>query len=269
MRRPPQNTHFRTDPTAARWPVMCSIPAACCGQTGSPYMNINTVAYSLGSTTGGPAMTASYTGDEPGRHRFADRSRSALAVCDKIPHHANRLACDAPGLWRCGPDLLDAPQNAVTRMQLMGATAIALAQWEPPDQPDHRQRGVFGNRRSDRRTGGTITETMTETSNTIRLRSWCANVRRFISDHSLISSRCRILKRCWLISGRLSWRPCLRNFRLLCLLRCCWNLNRWRHWLRHSPIARSICCNVSNEAVRAVLLSSALGGGSRSGRGEF
>lgn len=47
------------------------------------------------------------------------------------------------------PDLLDAPQNTVTRMQLMGATAIALAQWGAADQSDHRQCGVFRNRRGD------------------------------------------------------------------------------------------------------------------------
>ncbi len=29
------------------------------------------------------------------------------------------------------PDLVDGPKNAVTRMQLMSATAIAIAQWEP------------------------------------------------------------------------------------------------------------------------------------------
>lgn len=29
------------------------------------------------------------------------------------------------------PDLLDEPQNDVTRLRLMSATAIALAQWEP------------------------------------------------------------------------------------------------------------------------------------------
>ena len=54
-----------------------------------------------GSTTGGRNDSQLYR-DEPGGHRCADRSRSALAVRDKNPHHANRLPCDAPGLWQCG-----------------------------------------------------------------------------------------------------------------------------------------------------------------------
>lgn len=69
------------------------------------------------------------------------------------------------------PDLLDAPQNTVTRMQLMGATAIALAQWEPRISLTTVNVVFSETGAVTAELTGTITETMTETSNTIRLRS--------------------------------------------------------------------------------------------------
>lgn len=69
------------------------------------------------------------------------------------------------------PDLLDAPQNTVTRMQLMGATAIALAQWEPRISLTTVNVVFSETGAVTAELNGTITETMTETSNTIRLRS--------------------------------------------------------------------------------------------------
>lgn len=47
-------------------------------------------------------MTASYTGMNPeGTGALTDHDQLWQSVT-KNPHHANRLPCDAPGLWLCG-----------------------------------------------------------------------------------------------------------------------------------------------------------------------
>ena len=56
-------------------------------------------------------------------------------------------------------------------MQLMGATAIALAQWEPRISLTTVNVVFSETGAVTAELTGTITETMTETSNTIRLRS--------------------------------------------------------------------------------------------------
>ena len=76
-------------------------------------------------------MTASYTGMNP-------EGTGALTDHDQLWQSVTKILTTPTGsrvmrreFGSAIPDLLDAPQNAVTRMQLMGATAIALAQWEP------------------------------------------------------------------------------------------------------------------------------------------
>lgn len=109
--------------------------------------------------------------DEPGRHRRIDRSRSALAVRDKILTTPTGSRVMRRDFGSAIPDLLDAPQNAVTRMQLMKPP---LSRWRSgnPRISLTTVNVVFSETGAvTAELSGTITETMTETSNTIRLRS--------------------------------------------------------------------------------------------------
>ena len=112
-------------------------------------------------------MTASYTGMNP-------EGTGALTDHDQLWQSVTKILTTPTGsrvmrreFGSAIPDLLDAPQNAVTRMQLMGAAAIALAQISLTTvNVVFSETGAVTAELS-----GTITETMTETSNTIRLRS--------------------------------------------------------------------------------------------------
>ncbi len=68
------------------------------------------------------------------------------------------------------PDLLDAPQNATTRLQLMSATVIALAQWEPRISLNHLNVQFSASGKTVVEINGTITATMQTTRNTIMLK---------------------------------------------------------------------------------------------------
>ena len=116
-------------------------------------------------------MTASYTGMNP-------EGTGALTDHDQLWQSVTKILTTPTGsrvmrrdFGSVIPDLLDAPQNAVTRMQLMGATAIALAQWEPRISLTTVNVVFSETGAVIAELAGTITETMTETSNTIRLRS--------------------------------------------------------------------------------------------------
>ncbi|HBR1366661.1 TPA: GPW/gp25 family protein [Klebsiella pneumoniae] len=68
------------------------------------------------------------------------------------------------------PELIDGPENAVTRLQLMSVAAMALARWEPRINLTtvnvvYTREGAVTAELS-----GTIIETMTETSSAITLR---------------------------------------------------------------------------------------------------
>jgi len=68
------------------------------------------------------------------------------------------------------PDLLDAPQNAVTRMQLMSAAAIAIAQWEPRITLNTVNVKFSKTGSATAELAGTLTETMTTVSAMLALR---------------------------------------------------------------------------------------------------
>ena len=114
-------------------------------------------------------MTASYTGMNPeGTGSLTDHDQLWQSVTKILTTPTgSRVMCRDFG--SVVPDLLDAPQNAVTRMQLMGATAIAL--WEPRISLTTVNVVFSETGAVTAELSGTITETMTETSNTIRLRS--------------------------------------------------------------------------------------------------
>ncbi|EPC5230190.1 GPW/gp25 family protein [Klebsiella quasipneumoniae] len=132
-------------------------------------------------------MTASYTGMNPeGTGSLTDHDQLWQSVTKILttPTGSRVMRRDFGSVV---PDLLDAPQNTVTRMQLMGATAVALApvtrmqlmgatavalaQWEPRISLTTVNVVFSETGAVTAELAGTITETMTDTSNTIRLRS--------------------------------------------------------------------------------------------------
>ncbi|MDM4270898.1 GPW/gp25 family protein [Klebsiella oxytoca] len=116
-------------------------------------------------------MTASYTGMNPeGTGALTDHDQLWQSVT-KILTTPTSSRVMRREFGSAIPDLLDAPQNAVTRMQLMGAAALALAQWEPRISLTTVNVVFSETGAVTAELSGTITETMTETSNTIRLRS--------------------------------------------------------------------------------------------------
>ncbi len=68
------------------------------------------------------------------------------------------------------PDLLDAPQNATTRLQLMSATVIALAQWEPRLSLNQLNVQFSATGKTTVEINGMIIATMQTTRNTITLK---------------------------------------------------------------------------------------------------
>ncbi|MGF2651537.1 GPW/gp25 family protein [Serratia marcescens] len=76
-------------------------------------------------------MTARYTGMNPdGTGTLSDTDHLQQSVSDilRTPLASRVMRRDYGSLI---PDLIDAPQNAVTRLQCMSAAVIALTRWEP------------------------------------------------------------------------------------------------------------------------------------------
>lgn len=69
------------------------------------------------------------------------------------------------------PDLLDSPQNDVTRLQLMSATVIALAAWEPRLALDTINISYSPTGAVTAEMTGMLTESMEKSAGTIELRS--------------------------------------------------------------------------------------------------
>lgn len=69
------------------------------------------------------------------------------------------------------PDLLDSPQNDVTRLQLMSATVIALAAWEPRLALDTINISYSPTCAVTAEMSGMLTESMEKSAGTIELRS--------------------------------------------------------------------------------------------------
>ncbi|BEL94039.1 baseplate assembly protein [Serratia marcescens] len=69
------------------------------------------------------------------------------------------------------PDLLDSPQNDVTRLQLMSATVIALAAWEPRLALDTINISYSPTGAVTAEMAGMLTENMEKSAGTIELRS--------------------------------------------------------------------------------------------------
>ncbi|HEJ7011152.1 TPA: GPW/gp25 family protein [Serratia marcescens] len=69
------------------------------------------------------------------------------------------------------PDLLDSPQNDVTRLQLMSATVIALAAWEPRLALDTINISYSPTGTVTAEMAGMLTESMEKSAGTIELRS--------------------------------------------------------------------------------------------------
>ncbi|HGM7056453.1 TPA: GPW/gp25 family protein [Serratia marcescens] len=69
------------------------------------------------------------------------------------------------------PDLLDNPQNDVTRLQLMSATVIALAAWEPRLALDTINISYSPTGAVTAEMAGMLTESMEKSAGTIELRS--------------------------------------------------------------------------------------------------
>ena len=69
------------------------------------------------------------------------------------------------------PDLLDSPQNDVTRLQLMSATVIALAAWEPRLVLDTINISYSPTGAVTAEMSGMLTESMEKSAGTIELRS--------------------------------------------------------------------------------------------------
>lgn len=85
-----------------------------------------------------PAEAGRRARDDSQLHRMNPEGTGALTDHDQLWQSVTKILTTPTGsrvmrreFGSAIPDLLDAPQNAVTRMQLMGAAAIALAQWEP------------------------------------------------------------------------------------------------------------------------------------------
>ncbi|EHD23643.1 MULTISPECIES: GPW/gp25 family protein [Brenneria] len=68
------------------------------------------------------------------------------------------------------PDLIDAPQNEVTRLQLMSATVIALTRWEPRIALNAVDIVYSASGKVEANLTGLITETMELSSGTITIK---------------------------------------------------------------------------------------------------
>ncbi|MCA7012073.1 GPW/gp25 family protein [Dickeya dadantii] len=116
-------------------------------------------------------MTATYTGMNPhGTGTLTDADQLWQSVRDILttPLASRVMRRDYGSLI---PDLLDAPQNAVTRLQLMSAAVIALARWEPRISLNAVDIRYSASGAVDVALSGLITETMQAANAAITLRS--------------------------------------------------------------------------------------------------
>ncbi|MEI7063997.1 GPW/gp25 family protein [Dickeya chrysanthemi] len=116
-------------------------------------------------------MTATYTGMNPhGTGTLTDADQLWQSVRDILttPLASRVMRRDYGSLI---PDLLDAPQNAVTRLQLMSAAVIALARWEPRISLNAVDIRYSASGAVEAELSGLITETMQAARSTLTLRS--------------------------------------------------------------------------------------------------
>ncbi|MGM3189836.1 GPW/gp25 family protein [Dickeya dadantii subsp. dieffenbachiae] len=116
-------------------------------------------------------MTATYTGMNPhGTGTLTDADQLWQSVRDILttPLASRVMRRDYGSLI---PDLLDAPQNAVTRLQLMSAAVIALTRWEPRISLNAVDIRYSASGTVEAELSGLITETMQAASSTLTLRS--------------------------------------------------------------------------------------------------
>ncbi|UUE08608.1 GPW/gp25 family protein [Dickeya zeae] len=116
-------------------------------------------------------MTATYTGMNPhGTGTLTDADQLWQSVRDILttPLASRVMRRDYGSLI---PDLLDAPQNAVTRLQLMSAAVIALTRWEPRISLNAIDIRYSASGAVEAELSGLITETMQAASSTLTLRS--------------------------------------------------------------------------------------------------
>lgn len=116
-------------------------------------------------------MTATYTGMNPhGTGTLTDADQLWQSVRDILttPLASRVMRRDYGSLI---PDLLDAPQNAVTRLQLMSAAVIALMRWEPRISLNAVDIRYSASGAVEAELSGLITETMQAARSTLTLRS--------------------------------------------------------------------------------------------------
>ncbi|MGM3174770.1 GPW/gp25 family protein [Dickeya lacustris] len=116
-------------------------------------------------------MSATYTGMNPhGAGTLSDADHLWQSVRDILttPLASRVMRRDYGSLI---PDLLDAPQNNVTRLQLMSAAVIALARWEPRITLTTVTIRYSASGAVDAELSGLITTTMQEIHSTITLGS--------------------------------------------------------------------------------------------------
>jgi len=116
-------------------------------------------------------MTARYTGMNPeGTGTLSDADHVWQSVSDILQTPiGSRLMRRTYGSLI--PDLIDNPQNAVLRMQLMSAIVIALATWETRIVLSEVDVTFSETAAVSARLSGTLTESMEPQSTTITLRS--------------------------------------------------------------------------------------------------
>ncbi|MEC5343360.1 GPW/gp25 family protein [Brenneria populi] len=109
-------------------------------------------------------MSARYTGMNPdGLGTLTDSDHLWQSVRDILttPIGSRVMRRDYGSIV---PDLLDAPQNEVTRLQLMSAAVIAVTRWEPRIALNTVDVNYSKNGKVDVELAGLVTETM-ESSN--------------------------------------------------------------------------------------------------------
>ncbi|NQS81490.1 GPW/gp25 family protein [Pantoea agglomerans] len=115
-------------------------------------------------------MTSSYTGMNPdGTGSVSDRDQIWQCV-RKILTTPVGSRVMRRNFGSAVPDLVDGPKNAVTRMQLMSATAIAIAQWEPRITLTMVNVQYSASGAASAELAATLNEALTEISTTMNLK---------------------------------------------------------------------------------------------------
>ncbi|EGG0261964.1 baseplate assembly protein [Salmonella enterica] len=115
-------------------------------------------------------MTARYTGMNPdGTGTLSDTDHLRQSVSDilRTPLASRVMRRDYGSLI---PDLIDAPQNDVTRLQCMSAAVIALTKWEPRIALNQVDIRWLKDGRAEAALSGIITESMQPLSVTVTLK---------------------------------------------------------------------------------------------------